>query len=217
MYLYRDACIVQFAKAPELGKVKTRLQPALGAQGCVDLHKALLEKTFNSLAESGLAAYRLCVTPGSAQYFNHLLDGSGAELCYQQGANLGERMAAAFVAGFKNYRKIVIIGSDCPALDESYLSRALDYLEQGEDAVYGPALDGGYVLVGLSKVSNNLFDGVPWGTDRVMSYTRNRLRSEGFRWRELQALPDIDVERDLGFLKNWEEFAEFLPAGDLTF
>lgn len=211
-----EALIIQFAKAPLPGKVKTRLQPVLGEAACVDLHKALLETSLQKLSASGLADYELCVTEDADNYFHRLTAGINVSLAYQEGANLGERMANALCRGLQNYHRVVVVGSDCPCLDKAYVAEALAALEQESDAVFGPALDGGYVLVGLSRFNRDLFAGIAWGTDQVMVQTRQKLRQQQLQWQELVPLPDIDEEQDLGFLQGIGKLQKFSQSFQVT-
>tara|TARA_R110001592_G_scaffold356455_3_gene658347 strand:- start:6566 stop:6886 length:321 start_codon:yes stop_codon:yes gene_type:complete len=105
---------------------------------------------------------------------------------------------------------VIIIGSDYPSLDGRYVAQALDILNKGVPAVFGPATDGGYVLIGLSRVDSDLFEGVSWGTEQVMSQTRQRLIGLGWQWQELTPLPDIDRPEDLKGLSEYEKFRCFL-------
>jgi glycosyltransferase A (GT-A) superfamily protein (DUF2064 family) len=96
----------------------------------------------------------------------------------------------------------VLIGSDCPALRPSDLRAALRALRAGADAVLSPAEDGGYPLIGLRRVSRRLFDGVSWGSARVLEQTRRRLARLGWRWTELRTLWDVDRPEDVARLRR---------------
>jgi glycosyltransferase A (GT-A) superfamily protein (DUF2064 family) len=93
------------------------------------------------------------------------------------------------------------MGTDCPALTVGELRAAAGALREANDAVFVPAEDGGYVLVGLRHAVDSLFYGIPWGDDRVMDHTRERLRSAGLRWQELAPSWDVDRPEDLARLR----------------
>lgn len=118
----------------------------------------------------------------------------------QQGADLGERMHLALSAALETAESAVLIGCDCPWLDGDYLDRAFAALERGRAAVFGPAADGGYVLVGLRQSCAALFRQVDWGGDAVMAQTRVKLRNLALAWEELPVLHDIDEPQDLARL-----------------
>ena len=105
-------------------------------------------------------------------------------------------MRLAFATALRRADKVVLIGSDCPGYDTSYLRMAFDALDR-YDAVIGPAHDGGYVLIGLTRIDRQLFEDIPWSTPRVLEKTHGRLQALGWRWTELATLRDLDQPEDL--------------------
>ena len=206
---YPDSCLVQFAKAPILGRVKTRMQSALGETGCLNLHSALVEHQFYLQHEALVANFELWCS-AKHNFFDQLVGGTDVPVRVQQGMDLGERMHNAFVDRLRQYCHVVIIGSDCPSLNGDYIAEAFDRLKQGVPAVFGPANDGGYVLVGLNHVNSTLFEGIRWGSDQVMGQTREQLRGLGWQWDELASLPDIDRPEDLQLLSKFTKLNNFL-------
>jgi glycosyltransferase A (GT-A) superfamily protein (DUF2064 family) len=95
---------------------------------------------------------------------------------------------------------VIVVGSDCPGFDPAYLCAAAKVLGEGNDAVLGPAQDGGYVLIGLRRSHPGLFDGIGWGSATVAEAQRERFRSLGFNWRELPVRADVDRPEDLWML-----------------
>jgi uncharacterized protein len=194
---FPGARILIFAKAPESGRVKTRLIPALGPQGAADLHARLLADTVARLAPAGPAPVELWCAPDPARVpFAELANRYLLPLYAQRGADLGERMFDAAADALARSGAVVLVGTDCPPLGKAYLMRALAVL-QGADAVLGPAEDGGYVLLGLKQAAPELFSDIPWGTDRVAAITRDRMDALGWEWAELPALWDLDRPDDL--------------------
>lgn len=207
---YSDSCLVQFAKAPLLGQVKTRMQPALGEAGCLKLHKALVEHQFSLHEKTPVPSFELWCS-AEHHFFDQLVAQSNVPIRVQQGNDLGERMFNAFIDKFQQYSYVILIGSDCPFLGGDYVIEAIERLKQGVPAVFGPATDGGYVLIGLSRVDTSLFDGISWGTDQVMEQTRGRLKALNWRWQELPTLSDIDRPEDLELLfadEKWRKCLE---------
>lgn len=194
---FPDARILIFAKAPAPGRVKTRLIPALGAQGAADLSARLLEDTVSRFAAAGLAPIELwCAPDPGADPFPELASRYGLWLYRQQGADLGERMRNAADGALERSSAVVLVGTDCPLLDATYLEQALALLE-GNDAALGSAEDGGYVLLGLKQPASSLFSDMPWGSGRVTSITRERMQALGWKWVELPTLWDLDRPEDL--------------------
>ena len=201
--LYPDLRILIFAKAPEPGYVKTRLIPALGAEGAADLYRGLLERTVEQVTAAMLCPVQLWCAPNTDHpLFQQLASRNALVLYSQTGNDLGERMYHAVNKALQEAKAVLLVGADCPLLDSAYLNQALGWLMGDEDAVLGPAEDGGYVLLGLKRNERNLFHDMPWGKDQVLRLTRKRMKGLGWRWRELEVLWDMDRPLDI---ERWEQ------------
>jgi len=200
IYPYPQYRFLQFAKAPEAGKVKTRMASCLNADQCAELHSALVAQVFQNLRQAQLCPQQLWVTDGPGHpFFQMLIEGESVSIQRQVDGDLGGRLAAATrqVLEQPAVSGILLVGSDCPAMDRKYLLSAIDALVSGQDAVIGPASDGGYVLLGLSRYEPSLFDNIDWGTARVAEQTRLAMDRLDWRYVELEVLPDIDRPEDL--------------------
>ena len=199
--------LIVFAKAPVAGQAKTRLMPALGAAGAASLAARLLERAVAAGMSAGFDAVELCATPDASHpAFGRLAARhAGLHLSVQGDGDLGARMHRALTRRLVRCDRVLLIGTDAPALDAPALRTAAQALA-GHDAVFVPALDGGYALVGLSRPQPDLFTSMPWSTRRVMAETRQRARRAGLRWTELPAVADIDEPADLIHLP-----AEWMP------
>lgn len=194
---YPQGCILQFARTPRAGRVKTRLMPALGGQGALQLHQQLVSYVWKSLHETGVSQQQLWVDAADTKGFFATLQ-PGVENPYlQQGGDLGERMAHAAGHALSQYEMVVVVGSDCPQLDENYLTEAFESLTQGAEVVLGPASDGGYVLIGMRRLHARVFTDINWGSGEVLAQTRQRLAGIGCRWHELPERWDVDRPEDL--------------------
>jgi len=193
----KDLLFIQFAKEPRPGEVKTRMQPTLNAAQACALHCELLLWTCRHLCEAGLADVELWIA-GADDYpvFEQCKSLGVTELRSQRGADLGERMYHALEDGLARYRKVILVGSDCPALNRDYLSDAEAALDNCP-VVLGPAEDGGYVLIGASHIRGALFEGIRWGGATVFAETVERMTALGMSWSQLQSLADIDRPGDL--------------------
>lgn len=191
--------ILVFAKAPVPGQVKTRLVPTLGEAGAAQLHRQLVERTLDTAATAGLGAIELCCAPDTNDpYFAACAKRYGLSLRAQGEGDLGARMARALKLAVAAGTPGLLIGCDCPVLSPAYLREAAAALAGGSEAVFGPAEDGGYVLVGLARMPPaQLFEDISWGTASVMQETRARLAHLGWRWRELATVWDVDRPEDL--------------------
>ena len=185
-----------FARWPRVGRVKTRLSPALPAELAFALHRAMLEDALAEAARARADARALYWADAPA-------DGAafpappGFEVRDQGSGDLGARLERAFgeIAGRKGDRAVVI-GSDCPDLDAGVIQSAFEALERA-DLALGPARDGGYYLIGLSRPEAPVFRGVPWGTAGVLEHTRAAAEAAGLRVTLLTPLDDLDTPADL--------------------
>lgn len=190
--------IVIFIKAPEPGKVKTRLCPPLSPEQAAQLYISLAQDTWNSANRvSGvevLAAYE----PGdTANNLHWLAAGNPVSHFRQKGRDLGERLIHAFETAFhKGARKVIVIGSDAPLLSREIMEQAFFDLDRNE-LILGPAKDGGYYLMGLKKPELDLFRDIPWSTDKVFEETMRRAEKLKLKTGLLPKLSDIDVFSDI--------------------
>jgi len=196
-----DVLLIQFAKAPVPGKVKTRLVPELGEQGACELHAALVQHTCRQLLASALGSVEIWVAgQHSGQLFQACLATGADTLRQQQGADLGTRMYSALKDGLGRAKKVLLVGSDCPGLDRDYLRAAVAALDS-YPVVLGPAEDGGYVLIGATAIDEQLFAGVHWGEASVLAETMANVDSINWRVGLLDPRSDIDRPEDL---QHWQ-------------
>lgn len=189
-----QAALLVFARAPEPGRVKTRLVPLLGEKGAARLHARLVERTLKTARASGISSIDLYCSPGTrGDFFRKMQERYKVRLRSQGRGNLGDRMYRAL----RRHPSAILIGTDCPALRPADLRAAARALREGADAVLAPAEDGGYPLIGLRRVSRRLFDGVAWGSPQVLAQTRRRLKALRWRWRELRTVWDVDRPEDV--------------------
>lgn len=188
--------IVIFAKAPVPGSVKTRLIPVLGEAGAAELAQRMLANTVGHALAAGLATPELCVTPHPADpdWEGHLP--AGVRFSDQGAGDLGQRMEAAARRVIGDGERILLIGTDCPALDGMRLAEAAAQLDR-HDAVIHPALDGGYVLLGMARTDPSIFHNIAWSTDAVAATTITRIRTLGWSLFVGDTLRDIDEPADL--------------------
>lgn len=182
-----------FARYPTPGAAKTRLIPALGEDGAARLHRRLVERTIEVVRDAELPLV-VHTTGGTAAHFADWLPGVS---CVDQGAgDLGERLARVPAPA-------LLLGADIPDLSTGHLQAAVDALAQ-VPVVIGPAVDGGYYLLGFRAPVPFLFDAMPWGTDAVRAETERRLTERRVPYRLLDPLHDCDRPADLA---RWPELA----------
>jgi len=190
-----NTTLIIFIRNPELGKVKTRLARDVGAEKALAIYEALLRHTRETAMQ--IEARRLLFYSQGIQekddwppaYFDKRL---------QSGNNLGERMQHAFATALATTDKAVIVGSDIAQIDAEIIKKAFAALDE-TDFVIGPALDGGYYLLGMKQPTPELFQNMPWSTDQVCALTQQRIRQLGKTYRLVDTLSDIDYASD------WEQ------------
>ena len=192
--------LIVFARYPTPGFAKTRLIPALGAEGAAKLQGRLTEhvlKTANEIQSVRSIDVEMRFTGSSQQEMQDRFGSINTSFVPQCEGDLGTRLQhaakAAFDAGIK---KVVIVGTDCPDIDAKYLIQAFDALNQS-DVVLGPAFDGGYTLMGLKAPLPELFSGIEWGTNKVLSTTRERCKAMKRKVHLLGPYSDVDHPEDL--------------------
>ena len=189
-----DVRIALTARAPVAGQCKTRLIPRLGAQGAARLHAALVERALREIAVTGLPAELWCDPSARDPFLVASARKFGAALREQGDGDLGERMARIFMTATA---PLLLMGSDCPTIDAALLARCANELADGAPAVFLPAEDGGYGLVGLRAPIPEIFADMPWGTDAVMALTRERLAMRGVPMCEPAVVWDVDWPADV--------------------
>ncbi len=198
----KTRALVVFSRYPVPGATKTRLIPALGAEGAAAQQRAMTEHTLQTALPFGLETLtQVRYTGGSRHEMRDWL-GPRFEYVEQGGGDLGERMLRAFTENFAQAcGKVVIIGTDCPALDACVTHRAFLALDD-HDLVIGPASDGGYYLIGLrihaaGDELSGLFQQIEWGGEHVRRDTLANAKRLGLSVGQLDVLDDIDYAEDL--------------------
>jgi rSAM/selenodomain-associated transferase 1 len=193
-----EAAVIFFAKAPIPGEVKTRLCPPLTPDEAASLHGSfVLDALEGSRALSRVDRYVACSPSSDHVFFKILEDRYQVGLMDQIGADLGARMHHACAAAFeRGYRKVLLVGTDLPTLDPALYRQGLQLLATHE-VVFGPSLDGGYYLIGLTKLIPDLFVGIPWSTDQVLAVSRGKADSLGLRTEALPSCRDVDTIEDV--------------------
>jgi rSAM/selenodomain-associated transferase 1 len=202
-----ERCLVMFVRFPEQGQVKSRLAKDLGAEAAKNLYRCFVEDLLERFSGEGYS-FRLAFHPPEKEREMREMLGDGLSYIPQAGDNLGERMKLAFLRCFsEGSRSVVLIGSDIPDLPALIIDEAFRALNEN-DAVIGPAADGGYYLLGFNRdtFNGNIFPEMPWGTDAVFRKTLDILHEDGTLVHVLPVWRDIDRYEDIKTLiKNSED------------
>ncbi|MEH2259380.1 TIGR04282 family arsenosugar biosynthesis glycosyltransferase [Nostoc sp.] len=196
--------LIIFTRYPEPGRTKTRLIPVLGNVGAANLQREMTEHTIFQVKELQKAidiSVEVRFAGGDSQLMQDWL---GLDLVYQsQGeGDLGLRMVRSLFDAFQSgAEKVIIIGTDCPGVNAQILATAFEKLH-AFDLVLGPALDGGYYLIGLRQPIPQLFVNIEWGTAQVFQKTVDIAQKLNLSYVDLLPLADIDRPEDLSI---WEQ------------
>ena len=208
---YPDSRLLIFARAPAPGHVKTRLIPLLGKTAAARLHAELVTATLDKTTGAGLCAVDLWCSPDTANpFFRQCRDRFGVILHRQAQGDLGRRMSSAMAAALESSTAVILAGTDIPALEAADIDAACAALTGGYDAVLGPAVDGGYYLIGLRAHHAALFESIPWGTAGVLGATLACMRRLGLRCHQLTQRRDVDTPDDY----HW--YAREMQAGHFS-
>ncbi len=212
-----DNALIIFIKYPEPGKVKTRLAKAVGNERACAIYKSIAEDVIKNVSLKNPRTYDVYAffTPQDKENeikdwlrpFRNNDQTFDTQYIPQEGDTLGERMSHAFQQLFqdKGYKRCIIIGTDCPEIDATLIENAFETL-QGKDIVLGPCRDGGYYLLGMSRLSPirferefvlDLFVDIDWSTDRVFDQTTAKVRKNNLSYSILKTLADVDTPEDL--------------------
>lgn len=198
--------LIIFTRYPEPGKTKTRLIPALGAVGAANLQRQMTEHTIfqvQALQKTTPISWEVRFTGGNLQL---MADWLGDDLLYhtQGQGDLGSRMGRSLTQSWQSgAQKVIIIGVDCPGINAHILAQAFEQLHT-HDLVLGPAIDGGYYLIGLCRPFPELFFNIHWGTSQVLQQTMNIAENLKISVSFLPPLGDVDLPEDLG---TWEQYS----------
>lgn len=185
--------LIIFAKNPVLGKVKTRLAATIGDEKALNVYKELLQHTHD--ISSKVKANKVVFYSDFVKN-QDLWDQAKYIKKLQKGDDLGARMSDAFERTLAENRKVIVIGTDCKELTPEILTQAFDTLNY-VDVVIGPALDGGYYLIGMKNREEALFQNINWSTSYVLEQTIRKINTQKLSYVLLKTLSDIDTEEDL--------------------
>ncbi len=191
--------LIIFTRFPEPGKSKTRLIPVLGAVGAARLHEEMTRHTLRTAAElaQGYPVQVEVHFAGGDVALMQQVFGKGFHYRPQVAGDLGQKMQTALKVALRSGAdRALVIGTDCPELNAPRLRHAFEVLA-GRELVLGPALDGGYYLIGCKRVWPELFADIPWGTEEVWRKTLAAALDLGLDPYILEPLPDVDRPEDL--------------------
>jgi hypothetical protein len=204
LHLNNKNVVIVFLRAPEKGRVKTRLALDVGDDLALALYKTFVQTTLLAVEQSGMD-HNICFFPADRRMLVENWLGPDHAFMPQKGNDLGRRMGNAMAAVFdQGASKAILVGTDIPEIKDHLLLEAMDLLDQNQ-VVIGPSFDGGYWLIGFQRdqFCPDLFFEIDWGTDTVFSATLEHCKAAKLSVGLLPTLQDIDCLEDLqAFQKN---------------
>ncbi len=189
--------IAVFCRPLIAGPVKTRLIPKYGEDGSVRIYAQLVERVLQTVAETGASASLWVAGDTKHASVTNWAQRYSLPVHPQCEGDLGERMSNCLAMVAKKYERVLLIGTDCPALTAEHLHSAAAALSESCQWVFTPVEDGGYALVGSNAPSAEPFANIAWSTSQVMTQTRNALRTHALVWSETTTLWDVDEAADV--------------------
>lgn len=190
------AIIIIFAKAPRSGFVKTRLAAEIGDAWALGVYRWMALRQLRVIPSDYQVVVRF--TPADAESEMRAWLGDDVRLLPQCEGDLGGRLAHASREAFADGAEaVVLLGTDCPSLGASEIVAAVEALETGFDAVFGPALDGGYYLLAMRAMQEALFRGIPWSDPRTLQASLEAAKQHGLKTALLSAHEDVDTVGEL--------------------
>ncbi|MDE0504008.1 MAG: TIGR04282 family arsenosugar biosynthesis glycosyltransferase [Candidatus Poribacteria bacterium] len=202
-----SCCTIVFAKNPLPGQVKTRLLPLLSPEGAASLYRAFLVDWCNALSALPTSDLVIAYSPPDSLREMKNLIGGHAIYIPQEDSGLGQRLTAVSRwACDRSYEKFLLVGSDSPTLPIAYIERAIELLAS-RDVVIGPSTDGGYYLIGFSKIGAErtiptIFQDIAWSTEHVLRETLEKVDGTNAKVGVLPPWYDVDTPSDLEFLRD---------------
>lgn len=190
----KDKIIIFFTRIPALGKTKTRLESFISKENCVKLQTAFIKDIYSNIKNMGMDIIVNYSVDGDLDV---LKDITGNDTCFlmQEGKDLGEKMNNAFLFALKEYKNVVLIGSDLPLISKEDIKKAFNVLET-KDIVVSPTFDGGYYLIGMKRENKEIFS-MKYSTSSVFQETIDKIKALGKSYGEGNIQLDIDDEDDL--------------------
>lgn len=197
-----EKTVLCFCKYPDPGMVKSRLAKDLGGELAAAVYRVMLEHTVQTISAGDHALALHCFPDTQHAFFEYCSNKYDIPLYKQQGSSLGERMFHAICTHLKDGQPVVLVGSDCPELALDHINEAFRLLKAGNDIVLGPARDGGYALIGVTRIDGLVFEGISWSTGQVLEQTLSNINA--LRWKS-SCLPEV---RDVDTLEDYQYFLD---------
>jgi rSAM/selenodomain-associated transferase 1 len=205
----KDNIILCFCKHPVPGLVKSRLAKDIGNDNAAEIYKLLLNETLNSISRLEVKAFLYCYPDTEHPTLKEYKNKFGVELKEQHGENLGMKMFHAITNHLNENSNVVLVGSDCLEINASYIQKAFEALNSGYEIVLGPAIDGGYALIGANNINVSIFENIAWSTNEVLKQTEEKINELDWKYSCLNKVRDLDTLEDFQYFSTHNDYQKF--------
>jgi rSAM/selenodomain-associated transferase 1 len=205
----KENIVLCFCKHPVSGRVKSRLAKDIGNDYAVEIYKVLLDECLKNISKLKYEVVLYCHPDTNHPVLRMYKDTYGLVLKNQSDGDLGMKMFHAINDNLVAKKNVVLIGSDCLELNASYINNAFEHLNSGFEIVLGPATDGGYALLGASKIDVSIFQNIAWSTNQVLHQTEEKIRSLNWNYKHLNKVRDLDTLADFQYFATHKEYQSF--------
>ncbi len=207
--MHKENIIICFCKHPEPGLVKSRLAKDIGNEHAAEIYKLLLDETLKSISNLEAKVYLYCYPNVDHPILQQYKNKYGLTLKKQCDGNLGMKMFHAITNHLNGNSNVVLVGSDCLEINASYIQKAFESLNSGYEIVLGPAIDGGYALIGANNINVSIFQDIAWSTNEVLKQTEEKINGLNWKYSCLNKVRDLDTLGDFQYFSTHNDYQNF--------
>ncbi|QMU60739.1 MAG: DUF2064 domain-containing protein [Gammaproteobacteria bacterium] len=205
----KENIIICFCKHPEPGLVKSRLAKDIGDKYAAEIYKLLLDETLKSIFNIGAEVYLYCYPNADHPILQQYKNKYGLTLKQQCDGDLGMKMFHAITNHLNGNNNVVLVGSDCLEINASYIQNTFESLNLGNEIVLGPAIDGGYALIGATNLNISIFQDIAWSSNEVLKQTVEKINELNWKYSCLNKVRDLDTLGDFQYFSTHNDYQDF--------
>lgn len=205
----KENIILCFCKHPTPGLVKSRLAKDIGNERAAEIYKLLLDEILKSISDLEAEVYLYCYPDVDHPILQQHKDKYKLTLEKQCDGDLGMKMFHAISSHLNKNSNVVLVGSDCLEINACYIQKAFESLNSGYEIVLGPAIDGGYVLIGANNINVSIFQNIAWSTNEVLKQTEEKINELDWKYYCLNKVRDLDTLEDFQYFATHHEYQKF--------
>ena len=205
----KENIVLCFCKHPTPGIVKSRLAKDIGNEHAAEIYKLLLDETLQSISDLETKNYLYCYPNVDHPFLQQYKNKYRLTLKKQSDGDLGMKMFHAINNHLDGKSNVVLVGSDCLEINANYIQKAFESLNSGCEIVLGPAVDGGYALIGANNINESIFKDIAWSTNEVLKQTEEKINGLNWKYSCLNKVRDLDTLEDFQYFSTHKEYQHF--------